>query len=77
MELEISHLHLYYISETLNDSRSKKTNAGVLRKFTMKNPYLLFLFADNCRDGDNVNLSIFADGLNQDLEAVINAVVGD
>ena len=42
-----------------------------------ENQYLLFLFIDNCKEGDNMNLSRFADGLNQDIEAVLNAVVSN
>ena len=76
--LEISQPHLDYLYR-------KYPIIPVLRKrilefreiFRWKNPYLLFLFIDNCKEGNNVKLSRFADGLNQDLEAVLNAVVND
>lgn len=76
--LEISQPHLDYIYR-------KYPIILVLRKrilefreiFRWKNPCLLFLFIDNCKEGNNAKLSRFSDGLNQDLEAVLNAVVSD
>lgn len=76
--LEISQLHLDYLYREYPIIPLLRKRILEFREiFRWKNPYLLFLFIDNCKEGDNVKLSRFADGLNQDLEAVLNAVVSD
>lgn len=76
--LEISQPHLDYLYREYPIIPVLRKRILEFREiFRWKNPYLLFLFIDNCKKSDNVKLSRFADGLNQDLEAVLNAVVSD
>lgn len=76
--LEISQPHLDYLYREYPIIPVLRKRILEFREiFRWKNPYLLFLFIDNCKKSDNVKLSRFADGLNQDLEAVFNAVVSD
>ena len=76
--LEIIQAHLDYLCQKYPIIPMLKKRILEFREiFRWKNPYLLFLFIDNCRNGDCMKLSRFADGLSQDLEAVLNAVVSD
>ena len=45
--------------------------------FIYKNPFLLYLFIDNCRASSISRLANFAKGLRQDFEAVENAVTSN
>ena len=77
-DLEISQPHLDYLYQKYPIIPVLKKRILEFREiFRWKNPHLLFLFIDTCKEGNCMKLSRFAEGLNQDLEAVLNSVVSD
>ena len=59
-------------------TKSESNNILEFREiFIRKNPYLLYLFIDNCLASSIPKLVAFVKGLQQDIEAVENAVTSD
>ena len=76
--LELNQQHLDYLCEKYPILQILRKRILEFREiFRQKNPNLLLLFIDNCISGNCEKLSRFASGLQQDLEAVFNAVVSD
>jgi len=74
----LTETHRQFLFETYPIVAELKKRISEFRQiFIYKNPFLLYLFIDNCLDSSTARLASFAKGLRKDFEAVENAVTSN